>query len=300
MRILFKIKIMLILIGIIILSVSATKPNEKWEVVKVFKTLKNIEEKNNLSSVQIGFLNDKVGFAIYRGNHVYYSSDSGNSWAETVVDTRPCITGMELFDEKNIIVGCQCSNLEYSSDNGKTWNKGEEKNYSHFSFYNNNSGILFQTSSISNIKKVDNFKSVGEIELPEDYYKSYIADVSSINTNEAYILMAGKGPLIRTRDGGKSWEKIRVDKIKDNLNFLSDVSSMRFTDMNNGTIVTYYSKIQKWISLTTNDGGKSWKYTEILKTGKGWQSYLSRDGNFVTINNGIDEEYPVVLLKRKI
>src|SRR4030066_1988978 len=98
MKLLIKIKIMFIVISIIIPIGCTSKSNEKWEILKIFKSLKNVAENNDVSNVQIGFLNDKIGFAINKGNHVYYSSDSGNNWVETLIETSPCLSGMELLD----------------------------------------------------------------------------------------------------------------------------------------------------------------------------------------------------------
>ena len=297
----FKILFILIIVCIIIPINCTSKSNSKWEIIKTFKSLSDVISNNSTSGLYMGFLNEKIGFAINKGNHVYYSSDSGEKWRETIVDTNPCLSGMEIFDVNNIVIGCQCRPIEYSNDSAKTWEKIGESSYSIFGFYNNSSGMIAQAVGSRNIKLLENFKIVKDIKLPKGLKNNTVAVISCLSNNDSYILTSGFGPLLRTRDGGETWEKINLEKIKDKLVFEPGITSMRFTDINNGIIIAYYYKNSAWISLTTNNGGKSWKYGELLKvSNQGLRSYLSKDSNYLTIINSYDDESPVLLLQRKI
>ena len=294
------IKIILILIGLLsLVECSRSVKNTDWEVVKTFKSLTGLSDNKGITSVLIGFLNDKVGFAINKGNCVYYSADGGESWSETKINTNPCLSGFDIIDEKNIVIGCECSYVEYSSDMGKTWTKTEESSYPMLSFYNNNSGLIAQTTYNKNIKMMENFKSTKEIVIPEEYRNKSIAEASCLSSNEVYLLYSGKGPLLKTVDGGNSWEKIDLEKYKKDLIFQIDTTSMNFIDSNNGMIITFYPKEKAWVGLYTKDGGKTWNYAKLLKRNRGLKSYLSKDGNYLTLINMSNDD-SIILLKRKI
>jgi hypothetical protein len=151
--------------------------SKNWQVEKSFKNLQGIGNENDAANIQIGFLNSRIGFAINKGNHVYYTNNSGDSWNETVVKTPPCLTGMELIDENNIVIGCRCSKVKFSNDNGINWETIDENNFTLFSFYDKSSGIIAKSDVVNVVKMMEN-NNIREIVLPDEFKNTAIAAVS--------------------------------------------------------------------------------------------------------------------------
>ena len=107
---------------------------------------------------------------------------------------------------------------------------------------------------------------------------AWLYDINFINEKQGWIA-GSNGTLLRTNDGGQSWNKI--------INFTQDtIKQVHFFDINNGWLLcerNIYNRGANASSylLKTSDGGKSWNTINFTGGGRGRiaKIFFNKSGN---------------------
>jgi len=204
---------------------------------------KNVEFSSQHSDIAFKDINH--GWIIQADiGEIFHTSDGGESWDIQVVDPDPVhLIFTKIFIKNNGNVWISGPGLYESTDNGASWNKyGPDVWFRDISFSNDTLG--FATSTEKTYYTTDCGKTwnihndVAEITNETDYV--FFAD----NLN-GWIVPLSRG-IIRTTDGGFSWNYIGDIPVNDDHIF--------FNDSNEGWSTKFITDI-----YYTNDGGISWE-----------------------------------------
>jgi photosystem II stability/assembly factor-like uncharacterized protein len=215
---------------------------------------------------ELFFVNEKEGYAKgsspFSAGMILSTLDGGTSW-KTIHNT-PIVSNFYIRDSNDWIwlKGGITGGLFNSTDKGLTWGKKSDmfqftKKYLNrdIFFIDKNIGwILLQNEfMISDIfsKELLYTENNGITWAPYNIsFEDVINSIYFIDKNKGYVV-GNNGNIVRTNDGGKTWEKLRSGT----LEHLNDVQFIQ----NKGWIIGSNGGI-----LTTNDGGINWKYLNVL------------------------------------
>ena len=150
------------------------------------------------------------------GNTFYYSNDWGNSFSQLPYDEGIKITGFQYLGNNELIAMKIEGFLPFNAFNVISFSEDSGQNWVHN-------------------------------ELPEEYYLR-ASGFHFFNANEGFIV-GYEGFLIKTEDGGQTWEEITYDdeRIVRNIHFVDEQTGWAVGD--DGLV------------LSTNDGGSTWLVT---------------------------------------
>ncbi|MBS1587910.1 MAG: hypothetical protein JSS82_20440 [Bacteroidetes bacterium] len=194
------------------------------------------------------FINDSTGFIVggqrFASATILTTHDGGYTWSDTSFPE----AGKELFGisqspNGNIYTCGYDGKLLYSADTGRGWTFRQL-------FYNPYKRVLFPTSDKGIVIGGISFES-GFIEyidaqgntIYRDSMKYEINDIVMLNSHTGY--MCGYGVILKTDDGGESWELLNVKG--DNFNCISVYNGELWVSGYNGSV--YHS----------SDNGTTWQ-----------------------------------------
>ena len=207
-----------------------------------------------------------------------YSTDGGNSWNISQVDTLNLeFRSIAVLDSTVLLLNIGSPAKIYSSnDLGKNWqitvvDTSETAFYNSIKFWDNKNGIATgdpQKDGVLSILMTSDggitWNKISSDLLPkldkgEAQFAASNTCVDAIDGN-IWIGTGGKNSrIIRSKDAGKSWELIELDFVKGEK--MTGIYSVDFYDKNNGVIFGGdWNKMDKSNNnkFYTNDGGDTW------------------------------------------
>lgn len=261
-----------------------------WEVVR---TVNNTKANANHIG---GFLNENFGLTVgYRGE-MHYTTDGGDSWPAGTNESL-CRYGLNILNE-NLAWSCgNGGDVRKTTDGGKTWvevtdfgdNMPNQCRY--LSFLDENTGWIAAPKKLGSTS--DGGQTWLTLSLPSDI-KDIIA-IDLLDKNTGYLVDTNS-KLYLTNDGGLTWtnKTINIDNLP-NSTWSTNLSLIRFTDKDNGTIF-YYGSEKKLKCSITKDAGDTWE-EQTMPDIKGLGLFLTPDGKYLSVNGSSGES--ITLLKQK-
>lgn len=230
-----------------------------------------------------------AGFA----GEIRFSADGGQTWP-VYQKGAACLFGLGILDTKNVWF-CGNRKLVYTShDKGKSLKKlpdygaNEPDHCRHISFCDPLHGWIAGPTSLSTTKDGGNTWTAITPPCKETIVAIFMRTVS-----EGYVL-SSSGILFNTRNGGTSWTSIPLgvsDRMEQDMisdDYYAPRAAINFRDDRNGIVLFFaVTPGDKWISMRTDDGGKTWKsdpLPEIVSEINGPVA-ISRDAKLITLTD---------------
>lgn len=216
----------------------------------------DVEAGENENFTAVAFLNEKEGYIL--GKKMYSTTDGGIIWQP--LNNFPPSTSeglrrnkIQIIDKEHIYVKASFTELTYSADAGKTWNKVKTPSgiLMSFAFKNVNEGLIVETFGSD---KQFIYKTIDAGKTWTNVYESKNGRIRLVNyiKNSTYYINNIDNPiLLKTTDDGNSWSEITV---KNALSPLREINNLHFLDENIGVVVNSWGRIYK-----TVDGGDNWE-----------------------------------------
>lgn len=257
-----------------------------------------------------GFLNEDYGLSVGDASICCYTQDGGTTWTRAKNNSadRYCL---DLVNESLAFCGGEGKEVRVTKDGGKTWQDAGKTEclalgHTGIDFIDENIGWVNTANQVAATS--DGGKTYTELKIPEEI--EWISAIHLRTKEDGYIL-ATDGSLYRTKDGGKSFDKKKIelnvldgsydyDGTKGKLYYeVVPLSDLTFFDENNGTIAVICRRADKtrWVFvLTTGDGGDTWSADRVSVPADfvPKRLFLSEDGNYLSVGS----RDRMVLLKR--
>lgn|GEM_PF-1877083 len=294
---------------IVIMMCTACTVSKDWELVRKTNITVDDYSAGAPGTSLAGFEDVDNGIAVGHHSDIRYTQDGGDEWIEA--ETPLASVGLDSLYIGNggnawTSGGYQ---LRRSKDGGRTWT--ELPNYSslysaghYLSFADDSTGwyaIGERTGSSPGLSITrDGGMSWSGVQIPEYARESIMgADLISETTG---VLLLKDGSLTRTDNGGKSWRRITLPvngrpMLTENPG--SAVEAVRFSNINEGTVILYFVKPRGFVTFDTVDGGIKWTESRLPEKAevKLGNIYLSRSRKYLTIYD-LDRE-TIVLYRRR-
>lgn len=209
------------------------------------------------------------------------SSDEGHSWYQVDLMAYSMLYDISTVDNKIWVVGVN-GMIFSSTDNGETWKSkslGNEKALIKVQFINENTGWI-----LTNNKLVFRTTNGGETWEASSINTNWTDNDMYFFSNEDGFIITGyiyyspfsqipietRGSLLRTTDGGRSWNTVKDGTVK--------MNSIYFLDQNNIFISAFDVK-EKGLLIKSSNTGTTW---DTLETNANYSEIIFKD-----INNGI-------------
>ncbi len=224
----------------------------------------------------LDFVDENIGFLAKRNRQVCKTSDGGNTWDAIIPDTSATSfynNGISFVNENfGCVVGRAESGISLmylTDDGGNTW---EEKiatfpdELNRVKFFDVNNGIVIGDASISYTTENggENWTPSTIINLPSIYAGTDFEEIHFYNENLGIL---ASDCLLKTLDGGKTWEYVEIPNLADNL-----VDCVMFNE--NTWVVAGDDFVYR-----TNDSGANWEditFSPEIDATSLWQ--ISKDG----------------------
>lgn len=221
---------------------------------------KTVFDRGRIGAIAIDPKN-KCNIYVALSNKIFKSSDCIRTWQEIYVETRPgqIVTSIvvDFYDPKIIYAGLSAGDLLKSIDSGASWSviKRFENEVAKILLAPYDSRIIYVATRGAGIwKSTDagaSWISFGD-QLREFAgafeFKDLVLDQSQKDT----LILASKYGLLRTRDGGTSWQPINLLTPPGSVDILSlAVNPQNGNEIYYGTISTLYKSInggERWIT----------------------------------------------------
>ena len=175
----------------------------------------NQESKTKNQLFDLCFINENKGFVVGEFGTILYTKDGGKNWNTFSTGEDIILNGIDFINEEEGIVVGEFGNILYTKDGGKTWGK------------------------IMGGEKVTEIAELAEA-LPT------LNSVSFLDSNYG-VAVGIDGYILRTTNGGKSWERIS-NKRKNHLFRVKARDGFFYAVGLNGTV------------LLSTDKGKTWEF----------------------------------------
>ncbi|WP_240951518.1 YCF48-related protein [Caldanaerobacter subterraneus] len=207
--------------------------------------------------------------------------------------------------------------LYKSDDGGKTWtqiyipvDKIPESDYEDAEnivpyFMDNNGWIAWIVSpTLYILKTTDGGLNWDILKFEIDKYGEAISALQFMTPEEGWLLTTVNGVgmqinyLLKTDDGGKTWENVNVtgEKNYDGIYSAANSSNMKFYNKNNGWISISNNLGPDPLLFRTTDGGKSWRKIE-LSVPKVYKDYYLSSANVPVFTDSKNGELILELCK---
>ncbi len=269
----------------------ASDSSSRWKMVG--RTEKGPSVGAESGNLKVSFLNEKIGAAVNNGNHFFYTEDAGRNWRDTAIDTNPCLRGPDFVDESTVAIGCDCNAVRVSADGGKSWGALNADSYPIVSMVDADSGFLAKKFAIVWISKGMDSPA----RIPRAEGAGPVVCMSALD-GQNLVMLDGMGSLCVTSDAGQTWIKRSPIVLEDKTPvFMESITSIRFKSPAEGMVVTFDSKNQEWLVISTADGGQAWSAETLVKLNFGY-SFVSRDMSFITLTPTVGDN-KIIVFKRK-
>jgi photosystem II stability/assembly factor-like uncharacterized protein len=270
--------LVLALLGMNVLLFACGNPEKSgsWVVEKKIP-MANFPKGTNF----VAFQNDQFGVAVCH-ELIYTTRDGGQSWIKQGPEGMFYYV-VDIFDEKVFAVGSQMTGTLISYDGGASFSDFKlPTSVLMFNFDAQNTVAVSDGWELDLLRNGKEKKETVKVSLPFYDFQAFSA------VNDQVLYFSKDGILWKTIDGGKTWDTIDLKRKITNVPFKLDMkwSQMRFSDANNGMILTFINapSAKGWYTFTTVDGGQSWSQEKLdgLPPLAG-APYLSRDGSLITV-----------------
>lgn len=227
-----------------------------------------ISEKNSDQVInKVFFANTKIGWMIGHNGVILQSRDGGYTWNKQNSFTNNQLREIYFIDQNHGWVSGYKNTLLYTSNSGNEWKQIEvdedttKINTDIFFIDNqigwllNNAGNLFQTTNAGN--------SWEEIFVFPNYGWSKLIFFDDLN---GYAMQIIGDELMKTSDGGKSWESIDLNFPNALMGIM--VRDFCFSDISTGYFIFDWRSGGLWHTATpvrkTTDGGYTWFHQDSV------------------------------------
>ncbi len=226
------------------------------------KTFRNLITEHHLTLSSFCFLNEKTGFVAGSTGMVFKTFDGGDSWIKIPVQTEESFESIYFIDS---LVG-YCSGWDgtivKTLDGGISWSiytLPDAEDLLKIYFVDKEHG--FVVGHIWDHKYA--FTTDGGNSWQKSEYApscNFFTDIFFVDDSVGYILGSVAGPLtiLKTSDGGKTWEERKFIWIND---VTTTYNTIFFTDRYNGYVGDQYGEV-----IRTWDGGKTFYVIEKMQT----------------------------------
>ena len=221
------------------------------------------------------FINEKEGFVSSgrnsHGSELLKTNDGGETWTKTSFPEYIIIWSMKFFDAMNGIALVEVpttitdsrSYVAITSDGGESWNLIDLAIYPVGKLFFVDNLVYVAGTNQRIFKSSDYGHSWETINTPIEAY-NYVRNIFFYNENIGYI--DGITNVYKTLDGGLSWNRAEIPFTKfDTFHFSSEDEVFNIE-----TVSEYeegdFPTIKGSICYKTNDGGKTWKQSKLLKS----------------------------------
>lgn len=201
--------------------------------------------------IESHFINETTGFVLSRhfSNRVYKTTDSGDSWTEVILSGNVSISYREIYfynETIGFIMG-RGNAIYKTTDGGNTWTQilMDIESYSSIEsmhFFNELEGFAVSGINPKVLKTNDGGLTWTTI---EEYVDAQWARSIVFLNDQVGIAAGHKGFMIRTEDGGSTWNEVKIQSY-------GDLFSMNFISEEHG-----YALWSQGIT-ETKDGGLTW------------------------------------------
>lgn len=226
---------------------------EKWSSV--------LTNKGRIESIAFDPLAPAIAY-ISQGSKIFKTSNKGENWEEVYLEAGQQVINYLAVDPKDtnkIYAGLKDGRLLKSLDYGKTWqvvNDFENEIRQVLINKNNPSIIYVGTTDEGFYRSSDQGLTWQDLTKEEGKFsgiRNFIIGVFDSTKPDALIIATRYG-LLKTDDGGKTWQEIKLLTLPEKANIVS----LTINPSNANEI--YYGTDGKYGALfKTDDGGKTWK-----------------------------------------
>ena len=275
---------------------------EKWE--KVDSNINNVFSQN-VSSAQIKFLNEDVGFLYYR-YELYRTLDGGKNWVQIkdfYFSNIGIISSFQILDENTLVMcfdGSLNGKIYTSKDLGETWQNIPELQYPNNIYLSSKivvkNRILYGISNESLLKY--NFDTKEIIQKPIANINHNLYGYSGLfaihvldDSNIALSFIASTGnsgrKIVKTNNGGESWETIMdtYASYGDNYKMINQNQKFLLSKWDYSTSTSYAQSYGIYLS---EDNALSWKEIDKINVNEQvWPKIMGIsttliDGNYLS------------------
>lgn len=222
---------------------------EKWSP--------SFNKKVKIDSMAFDYQSSAIAYFSSSGK-IYKSADQSKSWEQVYLEANQKIINslaVDPKDSKTIYAGLSDGRLLRSADYGKSWQtiNDFQNGINQILINKNNQKIIYIGTKSKGIYKTSD-KGVSWQDLTKDLKfsggKKFKIAVFDYLKDDA-LIAATKYGLLKTDDGGKTWEEIKLLSLPGKI----DILSLAVNPFNSNEI--YYGS--KEAIFKTDDGGKTWK-----------------------------------------
>lgn len=247
-----------------------------------------------ISIMTAGFLDATHVVTGGAAGRMSYSIDGAKTWLETN-SASDCRYGIEIVNPQVIWTCGGATDVRKSVDGGRTWqvvaafgNPRTITNPCHsMSFLDDKTGWLANSNLFGTTNNGGTSWTMRE--LPQG--ANQVATIDTYAPGQGYLLDQD-GRLFFSEDDGVHWRAVGtlwMGPFKMSAS-VYQLAAMRFTDLEHGLIVISpddYGTNDPLIAFHTTDGGQTW--TSELVPAPAGPVYLSRTGNFLTVNTSVNQ-----------
>jgi photosystem II stability/assembly factor-like uncharacterized protein len=242
----------------------------------------------NYTLSSVFFIDPKQGWAVGEEGIIIHTKDGGKTWEKQKSPTRFFHMRVLFLTPTAGFIASEQTNILYTSDGGKTWTVGfKDQDFilKSLSFADQNNGwaageygFIYNTKDGGKTwqKQFGNFglsEATGDVEGG-----NYIFDVVALDPQRAWGVGID-GYVIRTVDGGKSWQEVKTKAPKTALFTIAAMDGKTLVIAGTGA------------ALASTDGGATWKAPTFEPTIKYTYIYsIAKRGNagFIALGGGGD------------
>lgn len=211
----------------------------------------------------IKFVNNQVGWAVGDGGTILHTEDGGKTWVKQASPVKNYLMGLDFVNENTGWISTGEATILHTKDAGKTWevqfkDEGEDLILRSVSFCDDNNGwaageygyIYHTADGGKSWEKQAGFVRISW-ETEELESGNFLFGLHAVDPQTAWAVGLGK-TIIRTTDGGATWEEIDVDIIPEVHLFavMADKAGNVFIGGNG-------------VLITSSDGAKTFKNARV-------------------------------------
>jgi photosystem II stability/assembly factor-like uncharacterized protein len=216
--------------------------------------------------IKIKFVDVSNGWAIGAKGTIFFTSDGGETWSKQDSGSSETLYDLHIIDRSHVWVSGNHGTLLLTENGGNTWVRRKvdlDVALTGVAFAGTNRGWAIGYETILATKDGGlTWKAQSSGEWKQ------LSSIAFVNENCGWIATVGSS-LLRTRNGGATWEEIVVPGIgRAAMSFVD--SEYGWVSLSKGSSTAYQqpspllgpeSKV-----LATNDGGNRWKELLLIKT----------------------------------